>query len=62
MHRYTGENWPIEKREVTEGKGTLLMGLDGILQGATLSGETLPGETIRRAKFSSPSEQFVTFA
>ena len=28
----------------------------------TLSGETLSGETIRWAKFSSPSQKFVTFA
>ena len=32
------------------------------LSGENLLGETFSGKTIRRAKFSSPSQQFVTFA
>ena len=32
-----------------------------VCDGCTLSCETLPDETIRRAKFSSQNEKFVTF-
>ena len=39
-----------------------VVAISGSAKEGTLSGENLSGETIRRAKFLSPKEKFVTFA